>query len=243
MIARATVRPPTPESKMPIGAVFVASALLEAAGSETALLEPAWSEPAWSERAVLGPTFTTLTLPGAPRQELIAGPVAPAGRRPPSALLTMNAASRPPSAPNRCACQETVTTPVMSAAATRTMPVQNSPPYSASSTTPSAMCCQDRVNTPRAMRTASQPKTIPEAPRVTELAGAMSHTPSPETSQTTAVTAMNCRTPPSMINTPKMINGTRLEKRCPQDACTNGAVSTFHRSDRLRGSTPKESSR
>ena len=48
-----------------------------------------------------------------------------AARAWPSALATRNAASTPPSAPNRCACQDTVTTPVMSAAATVTMPVQN----------------------------------------------------------------------------------------------------------------------
>src|SRR5664279_5211743 len=226
MIDLATVRPPTPESKMPIGAVV-----------ETAFVTALFAT------AVPDPAFTCLTLPGPQAHELIAGPVAPADRRPASALLTMNAASRPPSAPNRCACHETVTTPVMSAAATRTIPVQNNPPYSASSTTPSAMCCHDRVNTPRAIRNANQPKTIPDAPKVTEFAGATSHTPSPETSQTTAVTAMNWRTPPSMISTPKMINGIRLENRCPHEACTSGAVSTFHRSDRLRGSTPKESSR
>src|SRR5664280_1725782 len=51
MIALATVRPPTPESKMPIGAVF-------GTAFETAF------EIALFETALPGPAFTRLTLPG-----------------------------------------------------------------------------------------------------------------------------------------------------------------------------------
>ena len=54
-------------------------------------------------------------------------------------------------------------------------------------------------------------------------AGAINQTPSPETSQTSAVTATNCRTPLSMISTPMITSGTRLDHRCAQEPCSSGA--------------------
>ncbi len=75
------------------------------------------------------------------------------------------------------------------------------------------MCCHDRVQMPLAIRNASQPKTMPDAPTVTVPAGAISQTPSPETNQTSTVTAMNCRMLLSVISVPMITSGTRFDHR------------------------------
>src|SRR3954447_12938675 len=103
MMDRATVRPPTPESKTPIGELSVTLPTLPLHSSTQACSSPhqecdrSYQEP--PERAGFG----SLAFRG------------------PSALATRYAASTPPIAPKRWACQDTVTTPVMSATATVTM--------------------------------------------------------------------------------------------------------------------------
>src|SRR3954454_10461948 len=85
------------------------------------------------------------------------------------------------------------------------------------------ICLTEPEKSPRSSRYVSHPNARTEAPMWMEFSAPVSQTPTPPTTQTTAVAASQRPVPPKRIRKPKTSNGTVLAAQWAHPACNMGA--------------------
>ncbi|CAM5635335.1 hypothetical protein SRIMM317S_05377 [Streptomyces rimosus subsp. rimosus] len=146
-----------------------------------------------------------------------------------------NAASTPPTSPNRWPCQ---LTPLSLGSAPHRIE-----PYTTATSAPRAMSSGLWSMKPRISRYPKRPKTTPEAPAVLLPAGAVSQTPSPLVSAMSRATPTNRARPlRSAARKPRSSSGRVFAARWSKPKWMKAAGSTSASSLISRGRTPKVSS-